>query len=152
MKPVAKACGCHQRSLARAVGELTDDVEARAAHLCGQWGCGVERATGRTPQHDALAAHVAQVQGLDVPPARCPFEALYRHTTPLVERASTGLARKGDRTRLDDDSAFPGGVTHVDVVATDIIRRAQNAREASDDAMREKQRRADELARKAAQP
>lgn len=90
---------------------------------------------------------MATLQGLSAPPTGCPFAALYHHAPPLVLRASRGLARM--EQGLDEASAFPGGVTAADVAALDVLRRGQNARSASDDAHREKQRKADELARKA---
>lgn len=64
-------------------------------------------------------------------------------------RASRGLARL--EQGLDEGSAFPGGVTAADVAALDVLRRGQNARNASDDAHRERERKQHELAAKAAQ-
>lgn len=51
-----------------------------------------------------------------------------------------------------DTSAFPGGPLAVDVLATDILRRGQNARAASDEAVREKERKQRETAQNAAKP
>lgn len=129
-------------------GDLDDATEDRAAHLRAQWGCGGE-AVGRTPQHDALAARVASLCGLSAPPAGCPFAALYHAAPPLVLRASRGLARM--EQGLDEASAFAGGVTAADVAALDVLRRGQNARAASDDAHREKDRKQRELAAKASE-
>ncbi len=130
-------------------GELDADAEDRAAHLCAQWGCGTP-AVGRTPHHDALAARVATLQGLAEPPRGCPFAPLYRHAPPLVLRASRGLARM--EQGIADATAFPGGVSAADLAAIDVLRRGQAARAASDDAIREKERKRDELARKASEP
>ena len=47
--------------------------------------------------------------------------------------------------------ALAGGVTAADVAALDMLRRGQNARTASDDAHRERERKQHELAAKAAQ-
>ena len=147
LKPAAKACGCHYRALQRASGDLTADVEEHAAHLCAQWGCGVE-VSERPPSHDAIAARVTMLLDLPAAPAGCPFAPLYRHAPPLVLRATRGLARM--EQGLVEASAFPGGVTAVDVAALDVLRRAQNARSASDDAAREKERKQRETAQIAA--
>jgi hypothetical protein len=88
------------------------------------------------------------LQGLGAPPTGCPFAALYRHAPPLVLRASRGLARM--EQGITDAQAFPGGVTAVDLAALDVLRRGQNARTASDDAHREKERKQRDLAQKAA--
>lgn len=90
---------------------------------------------------------MATLQGLPSPPTGCPFTPLYRSATPLVLRATRGLARM--EQGVADASAFPGGVTAVDLAALDVLRRGQNARAASDAAMAEKQRKADALAAKA---
>lgn len=90
---------------------------------------------------------MATLQGLPSPPTGCPFAPLYRSATPLVLRATRGLARM--EQGVADASAFPGGVTAVDLAALDVLRRGQNARAASDAAMAEKQRKADALAAKA---
>lgn len=89
------------------------------------------------------------LQGLSAPPAGCPFAALYHHAPPLVLRASRGLARM--EQGIADAQAFPGGVTAVDLVALDLLRRGQHARMASDDAHRERERKREELARKASE-
>lgn len=65
-------------------------------------------------------------------------------------RASRGLARM--EQGLDEASAFPGGVTHADATALDVLRRGQNARQASDDAHRAKEEKARKLAQEAAKP
>lgn len=51
---------------------------------------------------------------------------------------------------LDDAAAFPGGVTHADTIALDVLRRGQRAREASDEAWRAKEEKARKLAQEAA--
>jgi len=52
---------------------------------------------------------------------------------------------------IADASAFPGGVTAVDLAALDVLRRGRAARDASDDAHREKERKQRDLAQKASQ-
>jgi len=130
-------------------GDLTDDVEQRARHLCAGWGCGTP-AVGRTPAHDALAERVATMQGLTKPPTGCPFAPLYHSAPPLVIRASRALARMEQGADLR--SALNGRVTAVDMPALDLIRRGQNARQASDDAVRAKEEKARKLAQEAAKP
>lgn len=118
-------------------------------HLRAQWGCGGP-CVGRTPQHDALARHVATMQGRTKPPVGCPLAPLYHDAPPLVIRASRALARMEQGADLR--AALNGRVTAVDMPALDLIRRGQNARQASDDAVRAKEEKARKLAQEAAKP
>ncbi len=96
-----------------------------------------------------MAAHVTKTLGLSRVPEGCPLAAIYRSAPPIVHRALAGRARldKGHGLR----GAYPGGETAVDVLASDLLTRGMNARDRSDDAIREKERKQKEAADLAAQ-
>lgn len=88
------------------------------------------------------------VQGLSAPPTGCPLAPIHHEAPALALRVIRGFARM--EQGLTDARAFPGGVTAVDVAGLDVLRRAQIAREASDDAVRAKEEKARKLAQEAA--
>ena len=90
------------------------------------------------------------MQGLAAPPTGCPFAPIYHSAPPLVIRATRALARMEQGADLR--SALNGRVTAVDMPALDLVRRGQHARAASDDAVREKERKAREVMQEAAKP
>jgi len=132
--------------------ESTEDGMADA--LCAQWRC---PGAGHTPyaSHEDLpstairplrrvALAAQRVRGQSEPPCTCPFAALYAPAHPLVDRVVEGFA--GLDEGLSDRTAFPGGVTAVDHVGLRIFRRGRAARQHSEDAYRERERRDRETA------
>jgi len=103
---------------------------------------------GRSRDHDAVAAHVRQVLGLDAPPEGCPLGACYLAAPPLAHRVLDGLGALDDGA--SERTAFPGGVKAVDVACMAIVRRARNARDRSDELHRERERAAKRAADEAA--
>ena len=93
-----------------------------------------------TPQRPlrrvALAAQ--KTRGQSLAPRTCPFAALYAPTHPLVDRVVEGFA--GLDEGLSDRAALPGGVTAVDHVGLRVYRRGRAARQHSDDAIVERER------------
>ena len=90
-----------------------------------------------------LAARAATVVGC--PPHRtCPFAAVYSDSHPIVTRVLHARACMEDG--LTERNAFPGGVKAVDRAALLILRGGTMARQRSEDAARERERREREAA------
>lgn len=88
----------------------------------------------------ATVARAAQrVRGQIETPCTCPLAPLYGPSHPLVDRVVEGAAAIEDG--LSERTAFPGGVKAVDLVALRVYRRGRAARQHSDDAHRERDRR-----------
>ena len=116
--------------------------------LCEGWRC---PGAGHTPypSHDdmtdtphrplrRIAERAAKV--VNTPPHRtCPFAAVYGPSHPIVTRALHARALMEDG--LTERNAFPGGVTAADRQALVVLRAGTMARQRSEDAMRERERR-----------
>lgn len=90
-----------------------------------------------------VAKRAAEVIGC-APHRTCPFAAVYSATHPIVTR--TLHARACMEDGLTERNAFPGGVKAVDRAALMILRAGTMARQRSEDAARERERRKQEAA------
>jgi len=144
------------RDEARLLGESSDD--GMADTLCEGWRCPNAGHTPYATPDDMpntpfrplrrIAERAAKVVG--TPPHRtCPFAAVYGTSHPIVTRALHARALMEDG--LTPRDAFPGGVTAADRHALIVLRAGTMARQRSEDAARERERK-DREAAEAAKP
>lgn len=134
------------RERARLLGESTED--GMAAALCEAWRCpaaghepyashaDIPQSPHRPLRKIAAAAHT--IRGQIGEPCTCPFAAIYGDAHPTVARVLEGVAALEDG--LSERTAFPRGVTSVDLQALRVYRRGRAARMHSDDAFHERER------------
>lgn len=92
-----------------------------------------------TPQRPLrrVAEQAAKIVGT-APHRTCPFAAVYGPSHPIITRALHARALMEDG--LTERNAFPGGVTAADRQALVVLRAGTMARQRSEDAIRERER------------
>ena len=134
------------RERARLLGESSED--GMAAALCEAWRCPADghepyASHADMPQSPLrplrkIAATAHKIRGQIGEARTCPFAPLYDAAHPTVARVIEGVA--GLEDGLSERTAFPGGVTSVDLQALRVYRRGRAARMHSDDAFIERER------------